>query len=368
MPSRPARALSRRTVLAAAGTGAALLGGPAVRPAHGAAGGLPRRTVRARQKFFGEDVVHPRTGAVRPDRVVISWFGCTSYAVAMNGRVLLLDAWVPRGSHSGYVPTGPQEVADLRPFGIFIGHGHFDHARDAGPIARASGARVFGTREHCAQARELAGGPIAVRPVGKESDPLGAVHQVSLRRLEVTAVRHPHSAPRPPDVRDPRAPLVPVPDLSTQLENPPSPEDAVDTCAHAGDAEGGVLLWQFRARGFHLTFHDSVGPLVDDAPQVVDRLRALPRTDVHVGAIQGFGQVTNGMRDVGTYVRALGARVFVPGHHDDWGAPVVATSSDDYRTALEAELARIPQDRRPRLRWMGDPQHYLRPGRLTFRA
>lgn len=366
MIDSPDPVLPRRRLLGAAASLplAGLVSGLAAAPAQA----LPRRTVHARTKFFGAANVNQATGAVRRDRVVISWFGCTSYAVAMHGKVFLLDAWVPRGTHSGYVPTTPAELADLRPFGIFIGHGHFDHARDAGPIALASGARVFGTREHCAQARELAGSPIATRPVGSAADAHGTVHRLSPPGLSITAIRHPHSAPKPPDATDPHAPLAPAPDLTTQLENPTTPQDAVDTCAHAGDEEGGVLLWQFRARGFRLLFNDSVGPLIEDAPQVMGRLRDLPRSDVHVGAIQGFGQVTNGMRDVRSYIESAGARLFVPGHHDDWGAPVISTHSEDYRTALEAELAKIPASRRPQLRWMSDPDHYLRPGRLTFRV
>lgn len=80
--------------------------------------------VGARQRFFGRALVDPLTGAVRRDRVVLSWFGCTSFALAIYGTVLLLDAWVLRGQHSGYAPTDPEEVAALAPRAILIGHGH----------------------------------------------------------------------------------------------------------------------------------------------------------------------------------------------------------------------------------------------------
>src|SRR5690606_34431759 len=103
------------------------------------------RCVAARTRFFGADAVDRTTGAVRADRVVLSWVGCTTYAVAIGGAVLLLDAWVPRLTSSGYVPATAQDLADLRPEAIFIGHGHFDHAADAGPIAAATGATVYGT-------------------------------------------------------------------------------------------------------------------------------------------------------------------------------------------------------------------------------
>lgn len=344
--------------------GAALVGATSLLPRAEAA--LPGRTVAARRKFFGEVV--DRDGRVRPDRVAISWFGCTSYAVALAGRVFVLDAWVPRGSHSGYVPTDAEEVADLRPSHVFIGHGHFDHAADGGSIVARSGARVVGTREHVVLVRQQAGRPVRGLALGREADRHGTVHRFRAAGVEVTAIRHPHSEIKPPDLTDPHLPLLPLPDLSTQLEYPPDLQSILHLLGHARDPEGGAVIYQFRVPGFRLLWNDSVGPVEEEAPGVPRLLRRLPRSDVHLGAVQGFGQITNGMRDVRAYVEAAAARLFVPGHHDDWGLPVVATQADAYRAVLEAELARIPRERRPRLRWMSDPGDYLRPARLTFRV
>ncbi|MFS3129187.1 MBL fold metallo-hydrolase [Nocardioides sp. Bht2] len=326
-----------------------------------------RRMIRARQRFFGTRMVNPRTGALSADRLVVSWLGCTTYAVAFGGRVLLLDAWLPRGAHEGRVPTAVTEVAALAPSAIFVGHGHFDHARDVGDLARLSGATVVGTKEHCALAQELAGVPIRTRALGAEADPLGTVHRFRTVGLNVTAIRHPHSSPRMPDLSDPHLPLLPLPDLSAALSHPTSLGTIFDTLGHANDPEGGALLYQFRYRGFRLLWNNSIGPVKELAPSVPTAIAALPRSDVHLCAIQGFGQITNGMRDVGTYAAAARARLLVPGHHDDWGVPVIATQASPYRTPLEEELAKIPARRRPKLRWMTDPEDYLRPERLTFR-
>lgn len=361
----PSTTLSRRALL----RGASVVGAAATGTALGLTSGAPataaerRRRIRTRQRFFGTRVVHPRTGALRRDRLVVSWLGCTTYAVAFGGRVLLLDAWLPRGAHQGRVPTSVAEIAALAPSAIFLGHGHFDHARDAGDLARLSGATVIGTQEHCALAQVLAGAPIRTRALGVEADPLGTVHRFRTGGLDVTAIRHPHSSPRLPDLSDPHLPLLPPPDLTAALTHPTSLGTILDTLGHANDPEGGAILYQFRHRGFRLLWNNSIGPVKEVAPSVP----ALPRTDVHLCAIQGFGQITNGMRDVGTYAAAAGARLLVPGHHDDWGVPVIATQASPYRAPLAAELARIPARRRPRLRWMADPEDYLRPGRLTFR-
>ena len=86
---------------------------------------------------------------------------------------------------------------------------------------------------------------------------------------------------------------------------------------------------------------------------------------MHVGAIQGFNQITNGMRDARLYIEAFGAPLFVPTHHDDW-AVGITTKGENYRAPLAQELARIPAERRPQVRFIADPTDYVRPEVLTF--
>lgn len=362
----PTMSLTRRAVLSNA-LAAAFLHVPAQRGAASDAR-APRDLVAARQKFFGSDNVDPDTGAVRPDAVILSWFGVTNYAVAMGGRVFLLDAWVPRGTHTGYLPTSARELVRLAPEAIFLGHGHVDHAADAAEIAADSGAMVVGTVEHCAQVQRQAGAtPLRHLAVGTANDLPGTGHELSLLDgIGVTAVKHLHSAVRAPDrSAEGSPPLFAPPSPRDVIEHPPSPQDAADTLSHLGDAEGGSLLYQFRTPGFRLTWHDTAGPLLDDAPHVLERLRALPRTDVHLGSIQGFNQYSNGLRDPRSYVEALRPKVFVPGHHDNW-APPVSSRAEHYRDPLASELARIPEPDRPEVRFLSDPADYVRPEALTF--
>src|SRR4051794_14787941 len=175
----------------------------------GAQGGGPvaataddSQTIALRQKYFGAGNVDPATGAVRRDKVIISWFGVTNFAMAIRGHVVLLDAWVPRGAHSGYVPSSPAELAALRPESIFIGHAHFDHAADAVPIAQASGATLIGSAEQCAALRSRADAMTAPRcvealppnaPPGTRAEIPGAI-----RGVEATIVKHLHSAGKSP--------------------------------------------------------------------------------------------------------------------------------------------------------------------------
>src|SRR5437773_8441046 len=47
--------------------------------------------VQARQHFFGSENVNAITGRVNPDKVILSWFGTSSLAASLRGRVVLLD-------------------------------------------------------------------------------------------------------------------------------------------------------------------------------------------------------------------------------------------------------------------------------------
>ncbi|MBF6435129.1 MBL fold metallo-hydrolase [Nocardia cyriacigeorgica] len=353
--------MSRRMML-----GGALGAGALVALGAGAAAGAEPRTVAARQRFFGGDVVDPMTGAVRADRVVLSWVGCATYAVAFAGTVVLLDAWVPRLSSAGYVPATAQDLADLQPAAILIGHGHFDHAGDAGRIAQASGAVVHGTAEHCATIRAQVPDPgFGTIALGDAGTPPGHIHEFRIGDIEVTAVRHLHSGPTAPDPVNGSAPFFPVPDLCAITEHPPTLDDLRVGLPRLRDEEGGCLLYQLRAGGFSLVWHDSAGPLTEKAPHVFDVFAGLPPTDLQIGAIQGFNQLTNGLRDPRTYIEAIRPKIFVPAHHDNW-LPGFTAPAATYDQPLRSELDRIPADRRPELHALLDPTDYIAPALLTF--
>lgn len=357
-------ATTRRTVLAAATAGTAVA---SARPASARAAdvprgrALPRRTVAARRRFFGSANVDD-AGRPRPDRVVLSWFGVCNFAMAIGGRVVLLDAWIPRGTYSGYVPVDVDDLVALRPSHVFLGHGHFDHAADAPTVAGETGAVVVGTSEHCDQARNQSDVPIRTRPVMAAGAPVGATGGLAAGPISVDVVKHVHSAAEPPTGES--APLLPAPDLMPCLEHPPTVADGLDTLSHQGDQEGGTLAYRFSYRGFSLVWHDSAGPLRTQAPEAYRELRRWRHSDVQVGSIQGFGQYSNGLRDPMWYVEALRPRVFVPGHHDNWQPPASAPASS-YEGRLREALAALPGDR-PRLRMLRDPDDYVNPRRLTF--
>jgi hypothetical protein len=63
---------------------------------------------------------------------------------------VLLDTFVTRLEvQPGRTPFVIQDLVDLKPEYIFIGHGHFDHADNAAYIAQQTGAVIFASPETC---------------------------------------------------------------------------------------------------------------------------------------------------------------------------------------------------------------------------
>src|SRR5215475_14186087 len=138
-----------RIIILAIAAGASLLSasltGPAVAKTH-----TSPAVIAARQKIFGLENVNARNGDVREDRVVFSWLTNATFAAAVKGHVVLLDTFVTRLEvQPGRTPFVIQDLVDLDPDYIFIGHGHFDHADNAAFIAQQTGVIIFASPETC---------------------------------------------------------------------------------------------------------------------------------------------------------------------------------------------------------------------------
>ncbi|MGH8481899.1 MAG: MBL fold metallo-hydrolase [Nevskiaceae bacterium] len=318
--------------------------------------------IAARQRVFGAENVDPRTGAMADHEVHMVWVSVSTFAVNLAGHVVLFDAYIHKLEDApNYVPATVQDLIDLAPEYVFLGHGHFDHALDAPAVAVSSGATLVGTQAHCDQAIAQANADIDCIALFQPDEPGGTVRATGLLPGVCTlAVLHQHSAATAPDLsRDPTNVAPPIPNPNSALIHPPGPSVRLET---AGD-EGGDVLYQFRIGHFALTYHDTAGPMKDDMPEVYDVLRTLPKTDVENGAVVGFNMITNGLRDHAMYIDAVNPKVFVPNHQDfvfEYGA------ADWIRPALERELQAYSA--RPEIRWLTDPGDYLKPNYLRFRT
>jgi hypothetical protein len=360
-----------------------LLAAPSAQAAH-ANTALPPDAIAARTHFFGAENVDAATGTVRRDRVVLSWFGVSSLAMAMNGEVVLLDAYInnansstPTNPSDRYVDTSYDELAALRPAALFIGHDHGDHGLGVSYlVAHVPGLRVYGTAEHCAQAKEdlAANGYEGVKatcasvlpegaPVGGAVVPVpAAVHGACTQVL-----KHLHSAAKPPHP-DYQAvqPMSDLPSLAALTYHGPGPSsvepmaDALTGLQTAGN-EGGSLLWQFSLGDFTLTWNDTSGPLWSENAEVYETFRhKLWPTSVEANALLGFDAPLNGWIDPALYVKSIQPKVMLPLHHDfvySYGT----SRGFEQQFAQQEERVGIPAAQRPRLDWLQDPEDYLKP-------
>lgn len=321
-----------------------------------------------RDRILGPD-------ATDPAQVKLWWVGVSSFIATMNGHLFLFDAWEPVGLQGDYVPIGREELAAIQPEAIFIGHGHFDHAADAGYIAGRSGAALVAGATVCATARERAAEFEATQPfpcliLGTHESPgPGAVQAIRIWRdlPAVQVIQHVHSAVDPTDLLTGGLPLVFVPEVLTYLEYlNTDPQEILRFTQTLGDdglvgqPSGGTWAYHLRTGDFSLLWHDSTGPIGDEepgGPEIQEALAALPDcVDVQVGAIVGFGMVTSGLRDSTLYVDSARPHVSVPSHHDAW-APVVGGGAAAYEVQWRNAIEGLEYP--PELDYLRDPDDYL---------
>jgi hypothetical protein len=358
--------------LGVAPVAAASSGGCQAVPLTGVTAAQRATAAQLRAKYFGTENVDRATGAVDCNRVYVAWINNSSLAAAMNGHVVLFDAFFPT-HHPGHIPTDAWEMGDLIPEYLFIGHGHYDHAQEVPRVLNRSRRTVLvGTPEHCAQIRAALGKkhvPTCVATVTPGA-PFGSRGRLDnlIPGVQISVVTVPHSAADTPDPANPKGPYGPspfVPAYRSRLAHPPAPigtpDRQIDDGVQPGDgAEGGDNLYQFRLGSFSFAYHDTSGPVkIGDATWT--SLRALPPTDVEYAAVVAFDTATVGFRDSRIISEVLRTREFSPLHHDDWNE-ALGSEAWSYEDPVRAEFQKIPAQRRPRIDWLYDPSDYLASG------
>ena len=321
---------------------------------------VPASARDARARLLGPHAADPRY-------VTLHWTGVSSFIVTFRGHLFVLDAWEIVGIHRDYVPVGREELAALHPEAILLGHGHFDHAADAGYVAGRSGAVVVASEEQCDTvkedaARDLLADRFRCLITGTQEEPaIGTLQSVRLfEDVEpITILKHVHSAARPPGGGNEPDPFLPIFDPSPYIQNfNGSPEELALFLSTLQDPEGGTRMYHLKAGAFTLLLGDSAGPLFEH-PEVAPALERLPGcVDVMANAILGFDQPVSGLQDPIAYIAAAHPRVFLPTHADAW-APALSAGQAAYRDQLAAELSRLPNPPEE-VDHLLDPQDYVR--------
>jgi L-ascorbate metabolism protein UlaG (beta-lactamase superfamily) len=94
------------------------------------------------------------TGVALAQQVELLWLGhATVRITSTTGKVIVIDPYLTKN------PKTPQKFRDLKAFGkvdlILVTHGHGDHTRDLGELARLTGATVVATWELAFQLGKL---------------------------------------------------------------------------------------------------------------------------------------------------------------------------------------------------------------------
>lgn len=326
-------------------------------------------TQQARRRILGID-------RLDNGQVKVWWYGVSSFIVAAGGHLFLLDAWEVVGVHKGYVPISRDDLVALKPEAIFIGHGHFDHAADAGYIASRTGAALIAGDSVCDQARTVAAdNPEAIDfrclRLGLDVDnPAGHVFstRVFADMADVQIIKHTHSAADPASLTMGGMPLVYTPEilpfllnLNTDLGETLKFLQSLPDDGGVGQPEGGTWAYHFRVGNFSLLWNDSTGSMAAGEPSAEATSAALAGlpdcVDVHLGAIVGFGMVTSAYRDALAYVAASQPKLFIPNHHDAW-FPVIGGGASAYETQWTQALMSLPNP--PRQDYLRDPDDYLK--------
>jgi hypothetical protein len=329
---------------------------------------LPQSTISARQHFFGIENVNPKNGAVRPDRVILSWTGVSGFAAAYNGHVVLMDAYIARDGGilmSGqplniwpsmkYVGSNPQELAALKPELVLVGHTHFDHTGDIPTVIRANPNIVIaGAAEHCADIKaEVPDVQFVCLSLFAAGEPIGTTVELPKHLLpyglEVTAIKHPHSSSSPNPATDPPFGW-PTTNCTARTEYPvPAGEPEAWPAPAIGPASGAIsIMYQFRVHGrLNITWQDTAGYIKGTA--VALAMQKLPPTDIRLSSIAVAG------RSVFDYDNELlKPKLVIPLHHDACGYLLRKDFVDHFDS--------LPADKRPPQLWFfTDPGDYLRP-------
>jgi len=259
--------------------------------------------------------------------IVLQWLSTSNFELVYRGQVFLLDTYFERGPRNR--PTGvvPSEVKQTN--AIFIGHAHFDHISDVGPIAQATKAKVFGA-------------PITIETAYKLGVPEGQGSAVSggetlqFPGMTVDTALAQHSTLS----MDVLATLGKLYDLDA---GPATPEQAAAEKAilakgtFAPDViTKGTIAYAFTFdTGFKMLWLDSAGPVTDGDRALAQKLGPV---DLAIIAYQGHPVAQVQVPVTLALVKLFKPRTFIPAHHDQIFGTFVDLGVEPLFEAIAEEL------------------------------
>ena len=243
------------------------------------------------------------------DVAVLRWLGTSNYELAYHDKIVIMDTFYdrpPRTASLGFT-VGDVRKADV----ILIGHAHFDHISDVGPVAAQTGAPVVGSAITTAEAIAL-GVPKAqtVTVVGNETLRYG---DISIRPTHII-----HSTIEEG--------LIPALDALYKLDAPPlTPEQKTQSASVLARGsrdpriitEGTMGFTFTLPTGFTIVWFDSVGD-----PNLEERQLAKELAPVDVAIFPWTPHPISETQLAYTFqhLQLFRPGLYLPDHHDGiWG-------------------------------------------------
>jgi L-ascorbate metabolism protein UlaG (beta-lactamase superfamily) len=260
--------------------------------------------------------------------VLLRWMSTSNYELVYRGQVFLLDTYYERGPRNR--PTGmiPDQVkkADA----IFIGHAHFDHISDIGPVATRTKAKVYGAPISIETAYKLG------MPQGQGSVVAGGeTVKISPTVTVDTALAQHSTLSR--EVLDTLGKLY---DLDA---GPATPEQAA--AEKAVLAKGtfapdvitkGTIAYVFTLdTGFKILWLDSAGPVTDGDRKLAAKVGPV---DIAIVAYQGHPVSQIQVPVTLELVKLFKPKLFIPAHHDQIFGTFVDLGVEPLFEAIKAAL------------------------------
>jgi L-ascorbate metabolism protein UlaG (beta-lactamase superfamily) len=240
-----------------------------------------------------------------PNKIMLRWLATSNYELVYGGQVFLLDTYFDRGPRNrptGIVP-GDVKQADA----IFIGHAHFDHISDVGPIAQKTKARVVGAPITLETAYRLG------VPQGQGTVVAGG-ETLKFKDVTVDAALAQHST-LSREVLDTLGKLYDL-DAGAATPQQAEAEKAIrEKGTFAPDViTKGTIAYGFTfATGFKLVWIDSAGPVTDGDRALAQKLAPV---DIAIIAYQGHPVAQVQIPVTLELAKLFRPRIFMPAHHD----------------------------------------------------
>ena len=238
--------------------------------------------------------------------ILLRWLATSNFELVYRNQVFLLDTYYERGPRNR--PTGivPEKVKKTD--AIFIGHAHFDHISDVGPIATNTKAKVYGAPITIETAYKLG------VPQGQGSVVAGGETVKISNTVTIDAALAQHSTLSSEVLQT----LGKLYDLDA---GPATPEQAA--AEKAVLAKGtfapdvitkGTIAYAFTFdTGFKLLWIDSAGPVTEGDRALAAKLGPV---DLAIIAYQGHPVSQIQVPVTLELVKLFKPRTFMPAHHD----------------------------------------------------